>query len=81
MGPHLIWELSNPKGIVATLEHIGPSMNSWLADMADWKELPENVGEPIKEGLKAEMKNTTSDELKAWRDDKLIEILKQIGKL
>jgi carnitine 3-dehydrogenase len=49
--------------------------------MADWKELPENVGEPIKEGLKAEMKNTTSDELKAWRDDKLIEILKQIGKL
>ena len=52
MGPHLIWELSNPKGIAGTIEHIGPSMNTWLADMADWKRLPENVGEAMKEGLK-----------------------------
>ena len=81
MGPHLIWELSNPKGIVATIEHIGPSMNTWLADMADWKRLPENVGEAMKEGLKEETVNTTPDELKAWRDDKLIEILKQVGKI
>ena len=81
MGPHLIWELSNPKGIAATIEHIGPSMNTWLADMADWKRLPENVGEAMKEGLKEVTVNTTSDQLKAWRDDKLIEILKQVGKI
>lgn len=81
MGPHLIWELSNPKGIAATIEHIGPSMNTWLADMADWKRLPENVGEAMKEGLKEVTVNTTPDQLKAWRDDKLIEILKQVGKI
>ena len=81
MGPHLIWELSNPKGIAATIEHIGPSMNTWLADMADWKRLPENVGEAMKEGLKEATVNTTPDQLKAWRDDKLIEILKQVGKI
>lgn len=81
MGPHLIWDLSNPKGIAATIEHIGPSMNIWLPDMANWEKLPEGVGEVIAEGLKEVTENTTHAELKAWRDDKLIEILKQVGKL
>lgn len=81
MGPHLAWDLSNPKGIAATIEHIGPSMNIWLPDMANWEKLPEGVGELMAEGLKEETAHTTHAELKAWRDDKLIEILKQLGKL
>ena len=81
MGPHLTWDLSNPKGIAATIEHIGPSMNTWLPDMADWKEIPENAGAVLAEGLKEETDHTTPEEIKAWRDDKLIEILKQVDKL
>ena len=81
MGPHLVWDLSNPKGIAATIEHIGLQMNVWLPDMANWDKLPEGVGAIMAEGLKEETANTTPGELKAWRDDKLVEILKQVGKL
>lgn len=81
MGPHLTWDLSHPKGIAATIDHIGPSMESWLEDMAEWKKIPENTSEVLTEGLKEVTKNTTPEELKAWRDDKLIEILKQVDKL
>lgn len=81
MGPHSIYELANPNGIMGTIHHLGPSMNSWLEDMTDWKKIPGNAGEMIKEGLQDEMKNISSEELKTWRDDKLIEILKQVGKL
>lgn len=81
MGPHSIYELANPNGIMGTIHHLGPSMNSWLEDMTDWKKIPVNAGEMIKEGLQDEMKNISSEELKTWRDDKLIEILKQVGKL
>lgn len=81
MGPHSIYELANPNGIVATLDHLGPSMNSWLEDMTDWKNIPNDAGEIIKKGLQEEMENISAEELKNWRDDKLIEILKQVGKL
>ena len=81
MGPHLTWDLSNPKGIAATIHHIGPSMESWLEDMAEWKKIPQNTSEVLTEGLKEVTENTTPEELKAWRDDKLIEILKQVDKL
>ncbi|WP_146552832.1 3-hydroxyacyl-CoA dehydrogenase family protein [Rummeliibacillus sp. SL167] len=81
MGPHLIYELANPDGIIGTIRHLGPSMNSWLEDMNDWKKIPDNAETIINEGLQDEMKNISTQELMAWRDDKLIEILKQVGKL
>ncbi len=81
MGPHLIWDLSNPQGISATLDHIGPSMDGWLPDMADWHKIPKNSGEVISAGLKEEIGDRTHDEIKAWRDDKLIEILKLVDKI
>lgn len=81
MGPHLIYELAHPNGIIGTLHHLGPSMNFWLEDMRDWKEIPENAAEIIQEGLRDEMENNSSQEFMTWRDDQLIEILKQIGKL
>lgn len=81
MGPHMIWNLAHPNGIAATISHIGPSINMWLPDMADWKKIPDNAGEILQEGLKEELVNTTPEELKKWRDDKLVEILKLTGKL
>jgi len=81
MGPHLIWDLANPKGIEGVLEHIGPSMDMWLPDMANWEKIPKEAGDVLKEGLKEETKNTTSDELKQTRDDQLIELLKVVGKI
>ena len=81
MGPHLTWDLSSPNGIAGTLHHIGPSMESWMADMAEWKKIPENASEVLTEGLKEVTDHATPEELKAWRDDKLIEILKQVDKL
>ena len=81
MGPNLIWDLSNPKGISATIDHIGPSMDIWLPDMANWEKVPEEAGRLMAEGLEEIKENTTPEELKSWRDDNLIKILKINNKI
>lgn len=81
MGPHLIWDLANPKGIAGTIDHIGPSMNMWLPDMANWTEIPTNAGQVMQEGLQEEVAGKTLEEIKIWRDEKIIGILKMVGKL
>jgi 3-hydroxyacyl-CoA dehydrogenase len=81
MGPHLIWDLAHPKGIEGILEHIGPSMDMWLPDMANWEKIPDKAGDVLREGLKEETANTTADELKQTRDDQLIELLKIVEKI
>lgn len=81
MGPHLIWELANPKGITGVIQHIGPSMDMWLPDMADWKSIPKNAAEVMQDGLAEEVAERTPEEIKKWRDDKIIDILRMLGKL
>lgn len=81
MGPHLTWDLASSEGIRGQLKHLGPSIHSWLDDMAVWKRFPENIDETLAEGVKAEKEHISADEWKDWRDDKLTAILKEIGKL
>jgi len=88
MGPNLIYQLGGgAHGIKGILAHIGPSVETWWDDMADWKKWPEGYGERVQRGVDAEMKNrkpemgNTNEELMAFRDKGLVALLKYHGKL
>lgn len=88
MGPSLVFQLGGGKaGIDGLLKHLGSSINLWLNDMADFKELPEEFGKIAREGVEEEMKNRPAeignddDSLAEYRDKMLIEMLKLHKKL
>lgn len=81
MGQIQIWDLASSKGIDGTINHLGDSMHLWLDDMATWKQIPENLGEFLEEGL-AEIEDRKSvKELREWRDEQLLQLLTQFGKV
>ena len=88
MGPNLIYQLGGGAlGLKGIMEHIGPSVEKWLADMAVWKEFPKGCAEILQEGVEKEMANRrpeqgrTNEEITLWRDDKLLELLKLLDKI
>lgn len=88
MGPSLVFQLGGGKnGIDGLLQHLTPSINMWLNDMADFKEFPPEFGEVAREGVEEEMKNRSASignddaSLAEYRDKMLIEMLKLHNKL
>mgnify|MGYP004649619043 FL=1 len=88
MGPSLVFQLGGGKvGIDGLLKHLGPSINLWLNDMADFKEFPEEFGKIARDGVEEEMKNRPAEignddtSLAEYRDKMLIEMLKLHKKL
>lgn len=83
VGPGQIFELGGGEaGIEGILEHIGPSMESWLEDVADWTEMSESIKKETVDGVKEAIKNrpaelgNTRDGLAKYRDGMLLEILR-----
>lgn len=88
MGPNLIFQLGGGKvGLKGLLEHVGPSIELWWADMADWKKWPEGSLEALQEGVLQEMANRqpeegkTVEEISRWRDDMLIKLLQLLNRM
>lgn len=88
MGPSLVFQLGGGKvGIDGLLKHLGPSINLWLNDMADFKKFPEEFGKIARDGVEEEMKNRSAEignddtSLAEYRDKMLIEMLKLHKKL
>jgi 3-hydroxyacyl-CoA dehydrogenase len=88
MGPNLTYHLGGGSvGLKGLFQHVGPSIEMWWADMADWKKWPEGWFDMGQEGVCQEMANRppeegrTAEEIAEWRDDKLISLLKILGKL
>ena len=88
MGPNLIYHLGGgPFGIKGIMHHIGPSVELWWADMADWKKVPPTWPDQAQEGVVQEMANRTAEqgrtpeEIARWRDDGLLALLKFLGKV
>lgn len=88
MGPSLVFELGGGEnGINGLLKHLGPSINMWLNDMADFKKIPDEFGEIAQKGVNEEIKNREENigndnkSLMEYRDKMLIEMLKLHGKL
>lgn len=83
MGPGLVFELGCGKGgIEAVISHIGPSMESWLEDLATWTKLPENAKDIIPAMVTESLNNrpeeigNSRESLLEYRDEMLMEILK-----
>jgi len=88
MGPNLIYHLGGgPFGIKGIMQHIGPSVELWWADMADWKKVPPAWPDMAQEGVLEEMANRPADqgktpeEIARWRDDGLLAVLKFLNKV
>ncbi|MBN1848170.1 MAG: NAD-dependent epimerase/dehydratase family protein [Deltaproteobacteria bacterium] len=88
MGPNLTYQLGGGAlGLKGIMDHIGPSVEMWLADMAAWKKFPENCADILQDGVEKEMANRrpeqgrTNEEIARWRDDKLLELLRLLGKI
>ena len=88
MGANLVFQLAGgPYGITGALKHMGPSVELWWADMADWKKMPQGWIEQAQQGVNAEMENRpadqgrTTEEISKWRDTRLIELLKMLKKI
>lgn len=88
MGPSLVFELGGGKnGIEGLMKHLTPSINLWLNDMADFKEMPEKFAHIAQLGVNEELENRTEtignndESLAEYRDKMLIELLKLHNKL
>ncbi|HAE42274.1 MAG TPA: 3-hydroxyacyl-CoA dehydrogenase, partial [Clostridiales bacterium] len=88
MGPNLIYQLGGGNyGIRGALTHMGPSVEQWWADMADWKTWPDGYAERVQQGVNEEMEyrskfsGNTNEEIAMFRDKGLIMLLKYHGKI
>lgn len=88
MGPSLVFQLGGGQhGIAGLLQHLGPSINLWLQDMADFKEFPKEFSSIVQEGVNEEIQNRSPElgnnnaSLAEYRDKMLIELLKLHNKL
>lgn len=82
-GHNMIMQLGNPGGLKGMMEMLGDGGDAWLADMADWKHMPnKEYGEIAQDSVNEMMKNFpeeighTNPEIAKYRDKMLIEILK-----
>lgn len=87
LGQILNFELGGGEhGIKGLIQHIGPSLELWLEDMASWTSFPSETLEALNEVPQAisnrsyDIGNTT-ESLKEYRDKMLIEILKLHNKI
>jgi carnitine 3-dehydrogenase len=88
MGPNLIFQLGGGAvGLKGLLHHVGPSIEMWWGDMADWKKWPAECRELLQEGVEEEMANRrteegrTTEEITRWRDDKLLKLLQLLNRI
>lgn len=77
MGQHLIFHLGGGEGGMSYfIDHIGSLKRRLWRDMATWTELPPETKDALVAGLEEEMGSRTMEEVAAWRDEKLVGLLK-----
>ena len=83
MGPGQIFELGGGEhGLQGLLDHIGPSMETWLEDAATWTKFTDEIKKKTVDGVHEAIKNrpaeigNTHESLAKYRDGMLVEILR-----
>jgi len=79
MGPHLTFHMAGGDGgMKHFMDHIGPAVQSWMDDLRA-PTLNAQTQKAIIDGVTEEAAGRSMDELRRWRDRKLIEILRVSG--
>jgi len=79
MGPHLTFHLAGGEGgMTHFMAHLAPPMQSWIEDLGNPRLTPQ-VQQLIIDGVAEEAAGRSVAELRRWRDEKLVEILKVVG--
>jgi 3-hydroxyacyl-CoA dehydrogenase len=77
MGPHLIYHLGGGEGGVKYfIDHLQEAFTQWWTDMNCWTHFPEGTADKLSEGMGDCMHDKSIKEICAWRDKKLVELLK-----
>ena len=77
MGQHMIFHLGGGEGgMKYFIDHIGSLKSRLWRDMATWTELPLETKDALVAGLEEEMASRSMEEVAAWRDEKLVGLLK-----
>lgn len=80
MGPHQIFHLAGgPGGMRNFLDHFGPNIEDWWADMRT-PELTPDVKAALIDGIDAESAGRSVEDLAADRDRRLVDLLELLGR-
>jgi 3-hydroxyacyl-CoA dehydrogenase len=79
MGPHLTFHMAGGDGgMKHFMDHLGPALQSWMDDLGT-PTLDAKTQKAIIDGVTEEAAGRSMDDLRRWRDRKLIEILRVSG--
>ncbi len=79
MGPHLTFHLAGGQGgMTHFMEHLAVPMQEWMDDLGAPRLTPQ-VQKLVIDGVTGEAGNRSVSDIMAWRDRKLVEILKVSG--
>ena len=79
MGPHLTFHMAGGDGgMKHFMDHLGPALQSWMDELGTPR-LDAKTQKVIIDGVTEEAAGRSMDDLRRWRDRKLIEILRVSG--
>jgi len=79
MGQHMIYHLGGgDAGYRGFIEHIGKTFEQYWETMANWSQIPEDAREAVIDGVERAAQGRSMPELAAWRDEKLVKLLKAL---
>jgi len=79
MGQHMIYHLGGgDAGYRGFIEHIGRTFEQYWETMANWSQIPEDARDAVIDGVESAAEGRSMPELAAWRDDRLVRLLKAL---
>ncbi|MCW8132240.1 MAG: 3-hydroxyacyl-CoA dehydrogenase family protein [Planctomycetota bacterium] len=79
MGQHLTYHLNGgPGGYANFFAHFGPALESYMADLVTWTEVPAAARAEVLRQMEDSVRGKSIPEMEAWRDErlaKLVEVL------
>jgi len=80
MGQHMIYHVGGGEaGYRGFIDHIGATFEEYWRSMASWTEIPPEAKEAVVSGVEESAKGRSLADLAAWRDGKLVAVLKALG--
>ena len=77
MGPLLIYHLGGGEGGTRYfIDHLGTALTQWWEDMNTWTKIPEGAADILEKGVEEAMKDKSIADMCAWRDKKLVELIR-----